>query len=170
MFGSFPNQLNVQVLHQSEVKAATVKHKNDAINLTLDCLETKLGSKRLSFDRILSLFVHSFDLLKKFWAAKQYTFSIPKRLSDTHFEKRIGDLAKFLNKSIDNFITSTKKDRARKSLRCARSEVDLHIHFDEEKSQNPTQEQFFSPQEYMSPPTPVTMKVRKKCWRILTAL
>ena len=99
--------------------------------------------------------------MQKFWAEKQYTFSIPKRLSDTHFEKRIGDLAKFLNKSVENFIPSTKRDRPRKALRCARSEIDVHIHFDEEKSQNPTQEQFFSPQEYMSPPTPTAMKVRK---------
>ena len=59
MFGSFPSQLNVQVLHQSEVKEATVKHKNDAINLTLDCLETKLGSKVRLFDHSFSLFVEN---------------------------------------------------------------------------------------------------------------
>ena len=62
-----------------------------------------------------------------------------------------------------------KQSTKRSKSRCARSEVDLHIHFDEEKSQNgkntePTQEEFFSPMEENYEPEPEVKpkKVRVK--------
>ena len=86
----------------------------------------------------------------------KYSLIIPIRDTDANFGRRMGDLATFLKEDVWSGPHRAKATAAiahkKGRSRCARSDIDLHIHFDEEKSQNgkngePTQEEFFSPQE-----------------------
>ena len=82
----------------------------------------------------------------------KYSLVIPIRDTDANFGRRMGDLATFLKEDVwsgPHRVKAASAQKKGRTSRCARSDIDLHIHFDEEKSQKgePTQEEFFSPQE-----------------------
>jgi len=110
------------VIHESEVLQTRIARHNDTITLAVNCDSVK------------------------------YSLVIPIRDTDANFGRRMGDLATFLKEDVWSGPHRAKATQKKGRSRCARSDIDLHIHFDEEKSQNgkngePTQEEFFSPQE-----------------------
>ena len=110
------------MIHESEVLQTRIARHNDTITLAVNCDSVK------------------------------YSLVIPIRDTDANFGRRMGDLATFLKEDVWSGPHRAKATQKKGRSRCARSDIDLHIHFDEEKSQNgkngePTQEEFFSPQE-----------------------
>jgi len=73
MFATFPSNLNVQTIHQSQVQHNEVEQINfDSITVKLSCTDAK------------------------------YTFSIPTRMRNRFFEQRMNDLAKFLKEEVES--------------------------------------------------------------------
>ena len=70
VFGSFPDDLSVVVLHQSEVNQARVSRQNGTITIVVNC------------------------------QAAKYSMVIPIRPSDVYFERRMHDLEKFLKQEV----------------------------------------------------------------------
>ena len=70
IFGSFPDNLSVVVLHESEVNQARVTRQSGTVTVVVNC------------------------------QAAKYSMVIPIRPSDIYFERRMHDLEKFLKQEV----------------------------------------------------------------------
>ena len=103
MFATFPSNLNVQTIHQSQVQHNEVKQ------ITFDSITVKLSCKDAK-DRVWPNLPH-WKLFRPHFTetSEKYTFSIPIRMSNRFFEQRMNDLAKFLKEEVESVLP--KKSR-----------------------------------------------------------